>query len=416
MSTPASLSKSRNEIAQHWQTLLAGTIGCAFCMATLAAVSLGSFVKPLEEAMGWSRTEVQGALIFGQGFGSLGILLTGRFLERFSTKAIASISLLANAIAFAAASQVDSLALFYLCYAVAAFVGAGAGFITWSRAITQTFETKRGFALAIALSGTGLASIFVPPVLAAVISIYGWQAGFLVLAGIQGLIALPAILICMRRNDRNASRKEPSSNADHVSWSEILHQRSFWIIMISVFCVYAGVTGMLPNFIPLLTNSGFTPQSAAAAQGAAGIGLLVGRLTLGWLIDRFWAPAVGAIYIIPAAIGSLILANDPSFEMAVVAIALFGVASGAELDLMAYLLSRYFREAAFPRAYSILYIPLAVAGATAPIALSYLTDITGSFDASLYLCALLFPLGGAVLLLLGPYPTVLDNPVRKGDL
>jgi OFA family oxalate/formate antiporter-like MFS transporter len=412
MNPSNSYQRRPNEFAENWQTLLAGTIGCALCMATLASVSLGSFIKPLEEAMGWSRTEVQGALIFGQGFGSLGILLTGWLLERFSTRVIAAVSLLGNATAFAAVSQADSLSLFYLCYAFAAFIGAGAGFITWSRAITQTFEIKRGFALAIALSGTGLASIFVPPFLAAVISSYGWHAGFLALASMQGLIALPAILICMRSSDRVAGGKRPPSKAEYVSWSEILIQRRFWIIMISVFCVYAGVTGMLPNFIPLLSDSGFSPQAAATAQGAAGIGLLVGRLTLGWLIDKFWAPAVGAIYIIPAAIGSIILANDPSFELAVTAIALFGVASGAELDLMAYLLSRYFREAAFPRAYSILYIPLAVAGATAPIAMSYLADITGSFVASLYLCAALFPLGGLVLLLLGPYPSKFEGPVR----
>ena len=310
-----------------------------------------------------------------------------------------------TAFGFILASMSTTLAFFYLSYSLAALLGAGAGFITWTRAITGEFNKNRGLALAIALSGTGISGFALPPLLVWVIENYGWQAGYLTLAAIPLFVALPlAFLLFRPRDTAPATRAGAPDSVPAGSMRDVFGSYRYWLLLISIICLYLGICGIIPNLIPSLTDDGHAPENAALAQSAFAVALVAGRLAVGWLVDRFWAPAIGAIFLTPPAIGCLILMSDPSLGGAILAAALVGMAGGAELDLLALLSSRYFGVRNFARSYAWLYAAVAIVGGVGPMAFAYLYDLTGSYDTSFLISAALFAIGGPILLLLGRYP------------
>ncbi|MEJ7926298.1 MFS transporter [Sphingobium sp. AN641] len=397
---------AESEFRRGWRILLPSILGCAFCMGTLATISIGPFVTSLGQDMGWSRTQVQMSLLFGQGFSSLGVIATGVLLEKFGARRVALGGLLATALGLALTSLAQSIAHFYAIMALTALFGAGAGAITWSHAVTRAFDRNRGLALAIVLSGAGLAGVFLPSFLAWVIGGHGWRAGYLALACLPALIAVPAVYIMFHPHERIGRQVAPASRAASsapAAMRGIFARYRFWALLISIFCTYFAISGVMPNFIPALTDKGFSLERAAMAQGAFGASLIVGRLAVGLLVDRFWAPAVGAMFLAPPALGCLLLTWQPGFAAAIVAAALIGLATGAELDLLALLTSRYFEPPLFSRVYSWIYAAAASAGAVSPMLFSWMQDLTGSYTVSFYVTAVLFLVGGALLLTMGRY-------------
>jgi hypothetical protein len=87
-------------------------------------------------------------------------------------------------------------------------------------------------------------------------------------------------------------------------------------------------------------------------------------------------------------------------------IALGGLAAGAEVDLLAYLVSRYYGLRHFGRIYAAVYVAFALGpGILVPL-FGRLRDVSGSYAAGLAAVAAGIGLCGALLLTLGRYPRV----------
>ena len=161
---------------------------------------------------------------------------------------------------------------------------------------------------------------------------------------------------------------------------------------------------MLANLVPSLTDDGLSREAAATVQSVFGISILVGRVLVGYLIDRFWAPGITAICLALPAGGAALLYGPQSFEMAAFSAFLIGFAAGAELDLMAFLAARYFGLAHYAKIYSILYATLAFCSGTAPMVFASVYDNTGSYDLGYVIATALFLVSVVMILFLGRYP------------
>src|SRR5712692_5931037 len=105
--------------------------------------------------------------------------------------------------------------------------------------------------------------------------------------------------------------------------------------------------GCYIHLVPLLTDRGVSPGIAALAISVAATGSFVGRLGCGYLLDRVFAPYVAVGFFGGAALGIGLLWSSVGSALAFVAAVLLGLLVGAELDLMAYMVSRYFGLRAF---------------------------------------------------------------------
>jgi hypothetical protein len=76
---------------------------------------------------------------------------------------------------------------------------------------------------------------------------------------------------------------------------------------------------------------------------------------------------------------------------------------GCELDLIPYMLKRYFGLRSFSTLYGLIYSVFAVAGATAPLLLGHVYDISGSYTGVLSILSGITMIVALSMLALPPY-------------
>lgn len=404
----------QSEIRLGWKLLLASSMGVICSSIVLPFYTMGALVKPLTAEFGWDRADVQLGILFSSGLGALTAPFIGALSDRYGPRALVLPGLVGLSLSFFfAASMNGELWMFFLAYAAMALLGAGTTPVTWTRAIAQSFEKQRGFALGLTLTGTGICAMFAPAYTVWLIDQFGWRGAYVGIGLLPLLLAGPFVWAWFRPRPLGAPDATATDGGTPAApavahWGLTLREAvrgyRFWVLCVSIFAIYMAVSGISPNLIAALTDQGFTAASAATVQGVYGFSIMLGRLVVGWLVDRYWAPGVAVVSLSLPAIGCLILTGSPDFTWAVVAALLIGFAAGAELDLMAFFAARYFGLAHYAKIYAILYAILAVAGGLAPMLFARVFDVTASYDISFLIATGLFLFGAVILLALGRYP------------
>ena len=368
--------------------------------------SLGALVVPLTEEFGWTRAEFQLSLLFSTGTGVLTAPVIGWLIDKLGARPLALSGLIGLSFALFMASQMNGeLWMLYGTYTLMALLGAGTIPVTWTRAVTSTFFKQRGLALGIMLSGTGICGITVPQLTVWMTSEYGWRVAYIGLAALPLFFAAPLVYFFFKPDSNTIEEPEQSAAIQSgFTLREAAQGYRFWVLLISIFFVYIAMSGMMPNFMPALTDQGISAQKAATAMSVFGFAVIVGRVVIGYLVDRIWAPGVAAVAISLPVLGSLLMFGEPTFTLACLAAGLLGFAAGAELDLMSFLAAKYFGLLHYGKIYAILYAALALASGIAPMLFAMVFDVTGSYDIGFLVGAGLFATGVVMILTLGRYP------------
>lgn len=396
-----------SELRRHWALVVSACVGVSCSSIVLPFYTIGALVKPLSEAYGWARADVTTAILFSSGLGALTAPLIGALCDRYGPRVLVLPGLAGLGVAFLIAAAMNGeLWMFYFAYGAMALLGAGTTPVTWTRAIAAAFDRQRGLALGLTLSGTGICATLIPAYTVWLVETFGWRVAYVGIALLPLLVAGPVAFLAFRPDPATPSRA--GTAADAGTWGLTLGEAArgyrFWILCLSIMLVYLAVSGISPNLIAALTDQGFTPAQAATAQGAYGIAIMVGRVAVGHLVDRFWAPAVALVALSLPALGALVLTGSPAFAWVLSAAVLIGFAAGAELDLMSFFAARYFGIRHYARIYAVLYAILAVAGGSAPFLFSMVYDRTGSYRLGFFMAAGLFVVAAAILPALGRYP------------
>lgn len=267
------------------------------------------------------------------------------------------------------------------------------------------FFHQRGLALGVGLTGIGVFGIFGPVYATWLIGKYGWRGGYLGLAALIVVFAIPSALLWLRE-----APIELRSHAGHApSWGptfpEAARTYRFWAMGVASFFVATAISGIVPSIQPLLNDRGFSPTQAAVTAGAVGLALVIGRLGAGALLDRFWAPAVTCLFLLgPIAASILFTDHDITQARALSAAALLGLAMGAEFDVIAFLTSRYFGTRRYGAIFGVQFGFYSLGYVFAPPLFGFAHDRFGNYDLALHGAAIALVCGALTLLTMGRYP------------
>jgi MFS family permease len=297
--------------------------------------------------------------------------------------------------------------------------------LAYSRSISTWFERRLGTALAFVMVGAGLGAMILPVVAQAIITRAGWRAAYLSLGSIALLLGLPLSWLYVHersqiQHDQVQRDQVPISTVrpapvQHfgVTWQQGLASYSFWII-VAVLCVSSiSMNGAITQMSALLTDRGITARNAALCASVLGGTSLLGRIGVGWLLDRFFGARVALAITLSTAAGIFLLAHASSFPAGCLAAALIGIGAGGEAAITPYLLTRYFGLRAFSTLYGITWTFYAAAGATGPVILGRAFDSTGSYSSLLILLAAALSLAALMNLLLPRYSESSAIPLRS---
>jgi MFS family permease len=153
----------------------------------------------------------------------------------------------------------------------------------------------------------------------------------------------------------------------------------------------------------MLTDRGFSAQSAAlVASLPAGAGL-IGKVGVGYLLDRCFAPYVAVCFYCGFALGLLLLWSGMTGGAVLMAVVLVGLGLGAELDVMPYVVSRYFGLRAFGEIYSYTFALFTLGGVVGPPLMGAGFDATGSYRLVLGTFVIAALTAAGLMTRLGPY-------------
>lgn len=398
------------EWRQYGVNIVPATLGM-----TLVAVhpyALGVMISPLEEAFGWSRAEISAGPLVTSIVTLLLAVYGGKLVDRLGPRVVALFGVPFYAVAlamisFAGPSLVSWLAL----YALLAIALLSVYPSVWTAAIAQRFEANRGIAMAIVLSGTGIASAVVPYLAATLIEAHGWRGAYLGMGLLSFVAVFPLVALMFARDslhrdrmERSISAQSPSNKLSSDTRRALLSPKFLYLAIAGV--IYSlGATGLGINAVPILMEEGFSLLAAAEVAGFIGLGTITGRIIGGLLLDHI----DGRFVAIGCALGAMsaaviLLTTDQSALAASIACLLLGFTAGAEYDACAYLTSRHFSQRHFAALFGLLGGLFGFTAGVAPFIANALYGVFGNYDGILMAVVPLFCVASALFLLLGKYP------------
>ncbi|MBB4860656.1 MFS family permease [Novosphingobium chloroacetimidivorans] len=383
---------------------------------------MGVMIGPLEREFGWTRAEISSGQFITAVTALLLAPVAGAAVDRFGPRLIGLIGVPLYCGSLAMLSLATSnLMSWWALWLVIALASMLVMPMVWTTSINGYFHRHRGKALAVALSGTGIAAAIVPMLTFTLIREVGWRMAVVAEATIALLVAYPLVIfIFYGPGDRaitSASTTfagiDPASTG--VSVREALRSVRFLKLAGGAVIFAVAAAALTFNAVPIVIAQGIEPEIAATIAGLVGLGSIIGRLVGGYLLDRFNAAKVAGMgVLIPLVVIVLLLAFENSVLMAALACLILGLAVGLEVDGCAYLAARHFGVKSFGTIFGTINGLLLFGSGIAPIVANAIFDVTGSYELFLWLSTPAFLTASALWLNLGPYP-VFGQDIATSD-
>jgi MFS family permease len=367
----------------------------ALACSALFVFSFGVFLKPLASEFHWSRSQVSGALTAHLLVSMFVAPIAGWLADKWRPRLLVASSFITFGAVFASlALQTGSLALLYAGYTIGSLLGLGTSAVVITRIVASWFDSKRGLALGLTLSGAGIGIAVMPVVAQGLIEVLGWRTAFVAMGLSVGTLgALMAIFL----------RKAPERAVDAIkqegfSLADARRATAFWLLCFAFLLIGTSFTGVMLHLVPMLTDRGIGPAAAARVQAAVGISLLLGRVATGFLLDRVWAPGLAATCLVVAIGGVLTLLHAEDTGTLALGALMFGFGSGAEIDILAFLVAKYFGVRSYGQIYAWPYGSYMLGAAIGPLLAARLFETLGGYTSVLPILCLILAIAAALLL------------------
>jgi MFS family permease len=395
----------------RWWVVVGSFLGLIVSAAPVATNTIGTFIKPISGDLGWTRSQVTLGLALSGFSMALGSVILGRLMDRYGVRPVTLAAVVGFGLAMAAIGFTPrSLTIFTVLYAVQGFVSAGIAPLPYAKSISGIFDRERGLALGIAIGGVGIGTVLVPQYAQTIIGNFGWRQAYVGLGLLHLAVAFPAVLFLIKEPGygrpvpRTSRAGAPLSKPiPGKTVSEALKDRAFWLIALPFITTGAILVGLNGTIVPMLTDAGMSVRMATSAVSVLGIATIAGRIFSGYLLDRIFAPYVTILFLLVPFIGVLAFGAGLTFGLPFIAAFLIGLGIGGELDLMAFLISRYFGLRAFGALYGLLTGLFYIGAKGGPFLVNVVYEATGSYHLVLIVSAIIMPLASLMIWRLGPY-------------
>lgn len=341
-------------------------------------------------------------------------LVAGKILQTKNTKLVIAAALAVGVVCFLGYSFTTAVWQFYVLSAVMGVAFMFSSSIAVSILMNNWFGPKlRGKAMGIALTGSGISAVILNPVLTKICENYGWRMSYRLVALLIA-IAIPLVLITVSRTpaDRGWEKLGEIGSGEAVqqvavrglSTKQAFASAMFWLLLVCFFLYSATTTIFNINGVPYFTDIGFEAVKAASLMSISSAAVIVGKILLGTISDKWGAlrGAASAIFCLVLGTAGLVVAAKTN-SVAFVAVALFGLGNALGTVAIPLIIAELFGNRDYG---SLVGICNTGTGMVGPLFGAAIYDVTGS-----YITAWCITIALMVLMLLG---TVLAYRLKKG--
>lgn len=410
MENAISLPHAEASNLQKVSVLIGCALGMAGSIATVHFATVGIFLKAIAASFHWSRSEISACALFFMVGLACGSFVVGRLFDRYPARRI----LLGSGIVFAVLLALLSMApgnpfIFALLNFVIGFGGVATGPAGYVTVISRVFSARRGAAIGFSMIGVGLGAAVMPLVAHALLQAYDWRIAYRGLALIALLLAVVARLLLRASVVDPAKPASPTDRAlrepEGDSVRDALHRPMFWLLMLVTFVISAISLGAMVHLPAMFTDRGISPGFAARAVAVAGLGVALGRVGVGMLLDKVFAPWVAAACFMLGAIGIQLVSHAAAGQSDTIlgGAILIGFIVGSEGDFVPYFVTRYFGLKHFGFLYGLTYSAFALGGVAGPTLFGRWYDSAGNYSGVLAASSVICVICAGVIFLFRKY-------------
>lgn len=198
-----------------------------------------------------------------------------------------ALGMLAAGLCYFGLQAAQSIIHFYILFGLIGFIFGGISIIPVSTIITRHFTQNTGFALSVALAGSGFGPMVLNPIINNLINTQSWRMGYLLLGIILLTVALPSALLVthlvkaeIQVTPARAEKKQPSA--------EPKVRQPGWFLALLAVGFLAGFTGSgtLTNLPTYMRDLNFSVSKVSVVASAYAASMVVGKFIMGFLYDR----------------------------------------------------------------------------------------------------------------------------------
>jgi predicted MFS family arabinose efflux permease len=390
-----------SEIRQHWGAVLACFVTAVFAWG-FGFYGQSVYLPELQQSRGWSAFLISAATTTFYLAGAVIVTRVHAAIDRFGPRAV----LIGGAVllGFGAVLFCGSTSPWQL-YAAALVMGSGWAGTTMaaiSTALALWFDQQRGLAISLALNGASAAGFVVTPLLVTLSHHYGLVAAVTAMVLVLLALLVPLVLVGIGAHGKHtggqASPEErPDSRKGYERSAEALRDWQFWSVALPFALVLVAQVGFLVHLVALLLpRIGFA--GAASAVAAAALAAMLGRIGLGFVIDRLDQRRVSGLSFVSQAIALAAIlafpANPPALYLAC---CLFGLSVGNVITLPSLIIQREFAAGSFGLVVGLSSGFAQITFAFGPALLGLMRDLSGGYALALVVCILLELAAAAII-------------------
>ncbi len=332
--------------------------------------------------------------------------MVGLLVERYSVRRFLILGVLALAIGLALVSRAESIIEISIIFCLA--LGAAQGLLgpqTSLTLVSRWIYRNRTIAMGLTAVGVSVGGFIAPLAVNVLTSYLHWRELFVLLGGACLVIMLPPVLLLVREKPddfqevmaRERSGAERSAQSVSMSVSEIFLSPSFWALSLAVGTVFAVSLSIISNLVQIASEKGISTADAASVLASMAIFGVVGKISAGFMGDRFRKSFLLLMVCIFIASGLVFLASASSFAVLTIVCLFISFSSGASLPLSQALTAELFGVTNFAKVMGLKHVIMFVLMTVGPPIAGLAHDFFGSYDPAIYLFSSLSAVAGVLI-------------------
>jgi MFS family permease len=401
-----------------WIVLAVAMVAGSFSTG-LGVWGVSIFLRPMTEALGWSRSSFFAALTVRSLVAGVLAPFIGPLLDTPNgPRRLMLLSAVLLGVSLMGVRFVNNIWEFYLLFGVVGGIAqvTGANSLTHS-ILPKWFVRKRGRVLGIAAMGPGLGPMIFPVSIQSLIEFTDWRTAWFVLGIVAIAILVPMSFLVRTRpedmgllpdgdivppEERGEGRPRQPRRLEGLTRSEGIRTPAFWLIVVSFMLVGIGIGGFHANLVPFFQDAGLSAGTAALSGTAFAICSVSTRPIWGILAERVPVRYILGPLLIMAAGSVLLVLNVGGKPSMLIAAGVHGVAIGAYISLQGLVVADYFGRAHLGAINGMIRPFMTGAGALSPLMIAVLFDLRDSYTVAFLIIAVGWLFAGVLMFMASP--------------
>lgn len=350
--------------------VLGGCFVCAALALGFTSYIFGMFVVPVTAEFGISRATINNGMIASMIGTAIMGPIAGAILDRYPARWLFILGGVLFGGSLVLVSRSHSLAFMGFLIAVPMSIGTAlCGLLGANTVVVRWFEGRRGRALGLLSLSATLGGFISQPLAAFLIAQFGWRDALAIMGiGAVSLVILVTLFMIRDRPSGNerlydqefkvSQSQAPASVAVPTRnvWTnrQIFSNGNFWKLALGIGILFAVEQAVLASQVPFFQDMGLGLSAVALLVSIKVLSAMGGKLLVGILADKV---DLRVLYIGVACSNMMLLTIyclQPSFEILLVAVALFGIAVGGVFPLWATMLAWVFGPHSYGKVMGIM--------------------------------------------------------------